>query len=194
MKYNLERGLSVIKKKVSKMKKKVIIVGIAGGSGSGKGYVAKKLGWKILHADDYYFGKKLNPVHDYDSPDSLEFGLMRVHLENLKKGKTILKPIYNFTKQKRVGWKKFHPSKVIIVEGLFVLRQPIKKLLDVKVFVDASTEVRFKRRLARDVKEKRWGNEKQIRKMFFKQAEPMYKKYISRSRRNAIVINNSEDL
>jgi len=192
----LKPAIAHIKKLVAELKKKtpVVIVGIAGGSGSGKGYIAKKLGWKILHADDYYFGRGLNPTHDYDSPDSLEFGLIRVHLQNLKKGLTIAKPVYNFKTQRRGGWEKFHPAKVIIVEGLFVLRQPIKRLLDVKVFVDASLKTRWKRRQYRDKKEKRSGTKKQNEKMFFKQAEPNYRKYITRTRRGAIIIDNNEDV
>jgi uridine kinase len=193
--FTLANGLKKIQKEVSKIgkKQKVVIVGIAGGSGSGKGYVANKLGWKVLHADDYYFGKVLNPTHDYDSPDSLEFGLIRVHLQNLKKGITIAKPIYDFKKQKRKGWEKFHSAKVIIIEGLFVLKQPIRRLVDIAVFVDASMEVRLRRRLARDIKEKRAGGIAGSRKMFLEQAEPNYKKHITRTRRNAIIINNNED-
>jgi len=195
-KLKLETGLKRITQKVAKLKqkKKVVIVGIAGGSGSGKGYIAKKLGWKILHADDYYFGKGLNPTHDYDSPDSLEFGLIRVHLQNLQKGLTIAKPVYDFKKQKRSGWEKFKSSKVIIIEGLFVLRQPIRRLLDVAVFVDAPMEVRLRRRLTRDIKEGRSGGVAKSKKMFLEQAEPNYKKYISITKRGAIVIDNGEDL
>jgi uridine kinase len=193
--FTLTKGLEKIKKEVAKIgkKQKVVIVGIAGGSGSGKGYIAKKLGWKILHADDYYFGKGLNPTHNYDSPDSLEFGLIRVHLQNLKMGITIAKPIYNFKQQKRGGWEKFHSTKVIIVEGLFVLRQPIRKLVDVAVFVDAPMEVRLRRRLDRDIREGRKGGIAGSRKMFLEQAEPNYKKFITLTRRNAIIIDNNID-
>jgi uridine kinase len=191
----LNKALKKIRKEVAKLKKKnkVVIVGIAGGSGSGKGYVAKKLGWPTMNSDDYYFGKGLNPTHDYDSPDSLEMDLLRVHLQNLKKGITIAKPVYDFGKQKRKGWEKFHAAKVIIVEGLFVLRKPVRRLIDLKIFVDAPMEVRLARRLRRDVKQKR-GSAAKSRKMFLNQAEPNYKKYISRSRRGAIVIDNGANL
>lgn len=195
-KLKLNNALKLIKSRVRNLikKKKVVIVGIAGGSGSGKGYVAKKLGWKTLHMDDYYFGEDKNRANNYDTPDSIEIELLEKHLKDLKRGRTILKPVYDFSKRRRIGWERFDPSKVIIVEGLFVLRKPIRNLLDVKVFVDAPVGIRLKRRVKRDLEENRHGTAESTIKMFLEQAEPNYKKYITRTRRGAIIIDNSVDI
>lgn len=149
--------------------KKPIIIGIAGGSASGKTTIAKKLyenfektnSVTIIREDDYYNDqsdmefeerKKTN----YDHPLAFDHKLMAEQLNKLLNGETIEKPTYDYTIHNRSDKTEIiEPHDVIIIEGLFVLEEKtIRDLLDIKVYVDTPYDVRFIRRLSRDIKER----------------------------------------
>ena len=155
---NLSQGVMQVVEKISALQKPVVIVGITGGSGSGKDYFSQQLLEKInatvLSMDSYYFGIEHIPDNNFDIPSSLDLELLKSHLITLKQNKTIQKPIYDFTIHKRVGYEDYEPSKVIIIEGLFVLNEILKGELDIKIFVQASQDIRLKRRIKRDIAER----------------------------------------
>ncbi len=141
----------------------VILIAIAGGSGSGKTTVAQKIHEvfpddSILICQDYYY-KDLShlPIEErakinFDHPDSIEFSLLREQLIALKKGKEVSLPQYDFKTHSRLNKSLSASSKkIIIVEGLHLLAVPeIKELFDLKLFVDASEDIRLIRRINRD--------------------------------------------
>lgn len=149
--------------------KKPIIIGIAGGSASGKTSIAKKLyqtfektnSVVIIKEDDYYKDQSHLEMSDriktnYDHPFAFDHSLLIEHLNALINGNSIEKPKYDYVQHTRSNeTETIHYSEVIILEGLFVLEQKeIRDLLDIKVFVDTPSDVRFIRRLLRDVKER----------------------------------------
>ncbi|MFV0380154.1 MAG: uridine kinase [Anaerorhabdus sp.] len=146
-----------------------IIIGIGGGSASGKSEVAKAIKDKfeesnavvIICLDDYYFDQSNIDLQDrtktnYDHPLAIESKLLISHLIDLKNKKFIKKPLYDFvehTRSKSVEIIK--PCDVIVVEGLFVLENAdLRDLLDIKIFVDTDADIRFIRRLQRDLNER----------------------------------------
>ncbi|MCD6500799.1 uridine kinase [bacterium] len=159
--FNLKQGINKIIDSIKELIEKgkgVVIIGIAGGSGSGKGYVAvaisKATGAKIFLMDDYYIGIDKMKDRNFDCPSAFEMSLLKKHLKLLKKGKVIRKPVYNFVIRKRVRYESYFPSKVIIVEGLFALNRALRGELDLKVFVEAPEKLRLQRRMNRDIKER----------------------------------------
>lgn len=148
--------------------KKKVLIGIAGGSASGKTSIARQIKEifenkvVIIREDDYY--KERSDISyeertkiNYDHPFAFDHDLLMKDLYNLVNGKSIEKPIYDFTVHNRSDkTEKIDPCEVIIVEGLFVLEEEsIRNLLDIKIFVDTPADVRFIRRLLRDVKERK---------------------------------------
>jgi uridine kinase len=144
-----------------------MILGIAGGSGSGKTLVARSIGEAVgkqvvvIGQDSYYLDRSDLPFEErarinYDHPDAFDTPLLVEHLQKLRDGIPIEMPIYNYAIHARQK-ETFHvePAPIIIVEGILVLGIPaIREMLDVKVFVDTDADVRFIRRLTRDVKER----------------------------------------
>lgn len=145
-----------------------ILIGIAGGTGSGKSTVSKEI-FKtipekdivILEQDSYYkdqsdlsFNERIKT--NYDHPSAFDNDLLIEHLKQLKAGKSIKKPIYDFEKHNR---KKetivVEPKKIIILEGILILvEKEIRDLLDIKIFVDTDSDVRVIRRILRDIKDR----------------------------------------
>jgi predicted adenylyl cyclase CyaB len=184
-----------------------VLVGIAGGSGSGKSeIVANKLKEAfdddtvlLIRMDDYYRGSKY--VEDnglnFDQPEALNIDLLREHLRALKSGKGIMKPVYEKSAFEPImNAESVEPKKVIIVEGLFPLISELANEMHVSAFVDVeSAHGRIIRRLLRDsVKGKTsWSPLESVRYML-QTAEPMYHRYIEPTRKNAdIIINNKYD-
>ena len=148
---------------------KPIIIGIAGGSASGKTSIAEALrdtfsdtkSVIIIRQDDYYKNQSDMPMEErvktnYDHPFAFDNDLMVAQIKQLVNGETILKPTYNFVEHTRSDvTEKIEPCDVIILEGLFVLEdESLRKLLNIKIFVDTDADIRFIRRLIRDVKER----------------------------------------
>ena len=148
---------------------KPIIIGIAGGSSSGKTSISRHIKEEfsdqksvlIFRQDDYYKDQSDKPMEEriktnYDHPFAFDNDLLIQHLNDLLNGKTINKPTYDFVNHTRAeATETLHPADVIILEGLFVLEsEQLRDLLDIKVFVDTAADVRFIRRLVRDVKDR----------------------------------------
>ena len=145
---------------------KVIVIGIAGGTGSGKSTLVNKIKEEFnekitMISHDFYYKrheisfeerKKLN----YDHPNAFDTDLMIQHIKDLKEGKEIERPVYDFTIHNRVDdTVKVKPSKVLIVEGILIFEnEELRDLCDIKVYVDTDADVRILRRILRDVNER----------------------------------------
>lgn len=149
--------------------KKPVIIGIAGGSASGKTTIAQKLYEKfeetnsvvIIREDDYYKDQShltydQRVLTNYDHPLAFDHDLLKEQLIDLINNKTITKPIYDFTVHNRSNKTEIiEPRDVIILEGLFVLEdKELRDLLDIKVYVDTPYDIRFIRRMKRDINER----------------------------------------
>ena len=146
---------------------KRMVMGIAGGTGSGKTLVARSIG-EALHRkivvigqDSYYLDRADLPFEErvkinFDHPDAFDHALLCDHLATLAEGRAIEMPVYNYAQHTRSS-ETIHtdPAPVIIVEGILVLAIPaLRDLMNVKVFVDTDPDVRFIRRLSRDIRER----------------------------------------
>ena len=176
-----------------------IVIGIAGGTASGKTTVAKKLyrafDNAVILSHDYYYKpreeldfearSKLN----YDHPDSLDTDLLVEHLRALKEGKSITHPTYDFANYSRnEQWQKTESSDVIIVEGILIFtNKELCDLCDVKLFVDADADVRFIRRLTRDVK-KRGRTMDSVVEQYLSTVKPMHEQFVEPSKAKADLI------
>lgn len=181
--------------------KKPLVIGIAGGSGSGKTTAAdiilKKVGSHriaYLQHDSYYRELTNLPINqrrevNFDHPDSLESDLMREHILALKEWKAIEVPVYDFTTHSRTS-ETLHvePRRVILVEGILIFAEPtLRSLFDVKIFVDTDADIRFIRRLKRDLEERGRTTEMVI-KQYLTTVRPMHLDFVEPSKRYADVI------
>ncbi|PWJ39304.1 uridine kinase [Sediminitomix flava] len=178
-----------------------LFIGIAGGSGSGKTTIARNLAELfdvedaiLLEQDAYY--KELDHLSlderaktNFDHPDAIEFELLEQHLRELANGNQIERPIYNFkTHAREKETKILTPARIVIVEGILVLAmRKIRKLLDIKVFVDTDADEMLLRRIERDIKE-RGRTLESVRDQYLATVKPMYLKYCEPSKRYADVI------
>lgn len=177
----------------------VYLIGIAGGSGSGKTTFAKKVlanlpteKSAIMHMDSYYLPKQPQTNYtssgkpNFDHPNAFDWQLLRDHLKMLKQGEGAPTPVYDFTVSSRTD--KTHmtgPSKIVIFEGIFTLfDQEIRDLLDIKCFLHVDSDIRFTRRLHRDVKERGRSLESVIAQ-YYDTVRPMYQKYLDPQRQYA---------
>ncbi len=180
-----------------------IIIGIAGGSGSGKstftGRVKKHFGDDvvIIYHDNYYRRQDGVPFEErvkvnYDHPDSLETDLLVEHLKQLKQGNAIDCPVYDYSMHNRSSELiRIEPKPVILVEGILLLADPrIRELLDIKVFVEADADERILRRISRDVKE-RGRDLDGIIKQYLTTVKPMHYIYVEPTRPTADIVINS---
>lgn len=181
--------------------KDCILIGVAGGSGSGKTTVANNLVkafesevTTLLEQDAYY--KELTNMTleekakvNFDHPNSIEFELLKKHIEALKNGESIERPIYDFTTHSRKkGTVKINPSKIIVVEGILIFAVPeIRELFDVKIFVDTDTDEMILRRIERDMNE-RGRSFESIKNQYLTTVKPMYLEFCEPSKRYADVI------
>ncbi|MDH4467675.1 MAG: uridine kinase [Bacteriovoracaceae bacterium] len=188
------------------------LVGIAGGSGSGKTtfaykiteIVANELGGEeisILSMDSYYLPTQPKShlsetgKPNFDHPSAFDWELLRFHLESLKKGESIDVPVYNFSKSARENnqTKKVGPASVVLFEGIFSLfLKEIRDILDIKVFLHVDADMRFTRRLHRDVKERGRSLESVIAQ-YYETVRPMYQKYLDPQRQFADFIVGEEN-
>lgn len=170
------------------MQNKIFLIGIAGGSGSGKTTFAKKVMKSInssqsslLHMDSYYLPTvpKKDGKANFDHPDAFDWNLLRHHLAELKKGHSIKCPVYDFSTSTRTEeYEKVGPCKVVLFEGIFSLYdQEIRDMLDIKCFLHVDSDIRFTRRLHRDVKERGRSLESVIAQ-YYDTVRPMYQKYL----------------
>ena len=181
--------------------KNCILIGVAGGSGSGKTTVAHNLvkAFKaedaVLVEQDAYYRELINMTLEekakvnFDHPDSIEFELLKKHLEALKNGEAIDRPIYDFTTHSRKeGVVRINPSKIIIVEGILIFAVPeIRELLDVKIFVDTDADEMILRRIERDMNE-RGRSFSSVKNQYLETVKPMYLEFCEPSKRYADII------
>jgi uridine kinase len=178
-----------------------LVIGVAGGSGSGKTTVAemvlKRVGKQriaYLPHDAYYRELTNLPPNqraevNFDHPDSLESDLMRDQILALKEWKAIEMPVYDFTTHSRTN-ETIHvePRRVILVEGILIYADPfLRPLFDVKIFVDTDSDIRFIRRLQRDISERGRTTEHVINQ-YLKTVRPMHLDFVEPSKRYADII------
>lgn len=173
----------------------VVLIGVAGGSGSGKTTFARMLQANlsdnfagIIAQDSYY--RDLSKQFDrdggrvnFDHPESLEFSLMAEHLRQLKKNQDVIIPQYDFvTHSRRTDLCLFVCRPIVIIDGTMILSQPeIRSQLNFAFFIEASDEVRFQRRLYRDVRE-RGRTPEGVKSQFESQVRPMHDLYVEPSK------------
>ena len=178
------------------------IIGIAGGTASGKTTLAKKLyestkkggSVSILRFDDYYFKMDHMTFEErcqvnYDHPDSFDVDLLVEHLLNLKNGIAIDKPTYDYVIHNRAKeTERIEPSNVIIVEGILIFAIPkLRELFDVKIFVDTPDDIRLLRRLKRDV-EDRGRTIESVSEQYLTTVRPMHEAFVEPSKKYADII------
>jgi uridine kinase len=178
-----------------------LVIGIAGGSGSGKTTVAQTILQRVgparisfLQHDAYYkdlsgLPPGLRAEVNFDHPDSLENELLMWHIQQLKAGHAVEVPIYDFSTHSRTN-RTFtvEPRSVVLVEGILIFSEmPLRELLDVKIFVDTDSDLRFIRRLQRDITERGRTTESVI-KQYLNTVRPMHLDFVEPSKRYADVI------
>ena len=177
------------------------VIGVAGGSGSGKTTVVRRivdsLGLEhvtLLQHDRYYRDRndlrlEERAALNYDHPNSLETDLLVQHVRQLKSGKSVDVPQYDFTRHARLSENEtFQPRRALIVEGILVFTDAaLRDLMDIKVFVDTDSDTRFIRRLQRDVAERGRTMESVI-DQYLSTVRPMHLEFVEPSKRYADVI------
>jgi uridine kinase len=178
-----------------------VVIGVAGGSGSGKTTVVRRIVESlgddhvtVLDHDRYYRDRndlrlEERAALNYDHPDSLETDLMVTHVVELRAGRAVEAPVYDFTRHaRRAATETAWPRKVIIVEGILIYSDPaLRNLLDIKVFVDADDDIRFIRRLKRDVAERARTMESVI-DQYQATVKPMHLEFVEPTKRYADII------
>ncbi len=181
-------------------KQRPLVVGVAGGTGSGKTRLAHNLLTALgedaclLQHDMYYRDRShLDPAEregiNYDHPDALESDLMAQHLAALKRGEVVHVPIYDYVTHTRKGERRtIAPTRVILVEGIMVLADgTVRTELDIKIYVDTDADIRLLRRLKRDV-EKRGRTLGSVVDQYQQTVRPMHLAYVEPSKRYADLI------
>jgi uridine kinase len=178
-----------------------LLIGIAGGTGSGKTSVTNKIvelldGGCVLviQHDSYYkdlstFGGLTPAEINYDHPDSLETELLIRHIRTLKEGRPVDQPIYNFTTHRRLeSTQRLKPKEIIIVEGILIFVEKIlRDLMDIKIFIDTDADERLLRRLKRDIAERRRSIDS-VMKQYITTVKPMHLEFVEPSKHWADII------
>ena len=178
----------------------VMTIGIAGGTGSGKTTITRRLLQKfssnvsVIYHDNYYkahndLNYEQRSLLNYDCPDAFDTELMLRDLKRLRAGEAIRCPVYDYTIQNRSEKTVLvKPSPVVIVEGILILQDPrLCELLDIKIFVDTDADVRILRRIVRDVRDRGRSLESVV-DQYLTTVKPMHEMYVEPSKRNADII------
>ena len=178
----------------------ILVVGIAGGTGSGKTTITQAIqrhfqdDVTVISHDNYY-----KAHHDltyeercalnFDHPNAFDTDLLVKHLADLKKGKTIECPLYDFTIHDRSeNTLTIHPTKLIVVEGILIFSEPaLRELMDIRLFVDADADVRILRRILRDVKDRARSLDSVVHQ-YLTTVKPMHEAFVEPSKRYAEII------
>ncbi len=177
---------------------KITLIGVAGGSGSGKTYFAQDL-MRILGTertvlvlqDNFYLDQSARFDFDggsvnFDHPDSIEFSLLAHHLKMLKQGKSTEIPTYDFaTHSRKTETLLIKSAPIVIVDGILILHIPeVRELFDQTIFFDTHEDLRFSRRLDRDVRE-RGRTSDGVKEQFLRQVKPMHDQFVEPSKAHA---------
>ncbi len=178
----------------------IIIIGIAGGTGSGKTTLTNRLKERfgedvtVVYHDNYY--KRHDEMSyaercllNYDHPDAFDTDTMIEYIQALREGRSIECPVYDFTVHNRSDRTiEIHPTKVIIIEGILIFQNEfLRNLMDIKVFVDTDADVRILRRILRDVKERGRSLESVV-EQYLTTVKPMHEQFVEPSKRAADIV------
>ena len=180
-----------------------IMIGIAGGTGSGKSTFTNRLkdyfgdDVTVIYHDNYYRQRDDMTYEErtkvnYDHPSALETQLLVEHLKKLKEGESIECPIYDFTQHNRSNKSyTIHPSKIFLIEGILIFSdEQLRDLFDIKIFVEADADERILRRVVRDVNERGRDNNN-IMEQYLTTVKPMHALYVEPTKTTADIIINS---
>ena len=181
--------------------RRCVLIGIAGGTGAGKTLVARSIaealdgeGVLVLEQDSYYRDLRHIPLgeretRNYDHPDAFDRDLLRAHLAALVEGREIDMPVYDRkTHTRQLESRRVAPRRVVILDGLLILEDPaLRHLLDIKLYVDADPDIRFIRRLKRDLTE-RGRTLDQVIRQYESTVRPMHLQYVEPSKQHADLI------
>jgi len=179
----------------------MLIIGIAGGTGSGKTTVVQQIIEELppdevcVISQDSYYKDTSDMSYDerilinFDHPKAIDFDLLVAHLKSLRKGNSVLQPVYSFVEHNRTGETVVtEPKKVIIVEGILILTHPeIREMFDVKLFVHADSDERLIRRLKRDIAE-RGRDLSEVLNRYQTNLKPMHDQFIEPTKEFADII------
>ena len=179
---------------------KVLVIGIAGGTGSGKTTITRKLcenfgpDVSVINHDNYYKAHHNMPYEEraklnYDHPNAFDTDMLIEHLKQLRRGESVVCPVYDYTvhdrSQETVTIK---PARVIIVEGILIFQsRELCDQMDIKIFVDADADVRILRRIVRDVRDRGRSLDSVINQ-YLSTVKPMHEQFVEPSKRNADII------
>ncbi len=178
----------------------IITIGIAGGTGSGKTTITKRImkefggDVSVLYHDNYY--KRHDELSyaertklNYDHPNAFDTDLLVQHLEALRRGEAIQCPVYDYTVHNRSDKTiTVRPAKVLVVEGILIFAEPaLCDLMDIKIFVDTDADVRILRRIVRDTRD-RGRDLESIVTQYLATLKPMHEMFVEPSKRNADII------
>lgn len=182
------------------MEKNVIIIGIAGGTGSGKSTMINRIEAQFndkitILSHDFYYKAHDNMTYEercqlnYDHPDAFDTDLMIEHIKKLKQWESIQRPVYDFTIHNRVAETvTVKPAKVIVVEGILIFEnKELIDLFDIKVFIDTDADVRIIRRILRDVQE-RGRTLESVVNQYLTTVKLMHEQFVEPSKKNADII------
>ena len=178
----------------------IMVIGIAGGTGSGKTTITRRLVERfggdvsVIHHDNYYKAHhnmtyEERVLLNYDHPDAFDTDMLIEHLKLLKQGQTIFCPVYDYSIHDRTDKTiAIRPTRVIIVEGILIYEnRELCDQMDIKIFVDADADVRILRRIERDVRDRGRSLESVI-KQYLSTVKPMHEQFVEPSKRRADVI------
>lgn len=169
----------------------MLIIGIYGGTGSGKTTIVNMIAShfssndiEIISQDSYYKDNSDISYEDrcklnFDHPDAIDFNLLHKHIENLRKGETVEQPIYDFKIHNRLKKTiQIKPKKILILEGILIMcHAEIRSIFDLKIFINANSKTRMERRIKRDIVE-RGRSRDEVLKRYIETLKPMHEKFI----------------
>lgn len=178
----------------------MLIIGIAGGSGSGKSTIARLLAEKfgdavtVMRHDDYYKAQHAltmeeRALQNYDCPEAFDTTLMAKHIEMLRAGQAIDCPVYDYMIHDRTEeTRHIEPTKVLLIDGILVLAdERLRSLMDIRIFVDTDADIRILRRIRRDVN-KRQRTLESVMEQYLTTVKPMHEMYVEPSKKFANLI------